>query len=254
MAGPVKVDLATPGSRLISPRGRQGSAHRRGAGSLARRRRAGLGVPRRLRLHAPRRRRPCRGAHQGRAAPRRRALSIGPRAVAPRNILSHLAGGSPRDHRRSVAARPGVRQPAAERAGGRGGGRHRVNRRGGRATAHRTWHLRHCPGRRSRGSRAALRAARDDTAKQARAARGQARCRAARRERRSRAARRGRALRGAARPEDGLPLIGPVPGHPRCHAASGNGITFSALAADLVTGLLDGKRDPILHLFAVDRA
>ncbi len=47
--------------------------------------------------------------------------------------------------------------------------------------------------------------------------------------------------------EDGLPLIGQVPGHPRCYAAfgyGGNGITFSALAADLLAGLLDGRRDP----------
>ena len=56
--------------------------------------------------------------------------------------------------------------------------------------------------------------------------------------------------------EDGLPLIGQVPGHPRCYAAfgyGGNGITFSALAADLIAGLLDGRRDPVLDLFAVDR-
>jgi glycine/D-amino acid oxidase-like deaminating enzyme len=57
--------------------------------------------------------------------------------------------------------------------------------------------------------------------------------------------------------EDGLPLIGPVPGYPRCHAAfgyGGNGITFSAMAADLIAGLLEGRRDPILDLFAVDRS
>ena len=56
---------------------------------------------------------------------------------------------------------------------------------------------------------------------------------------------------------DGLPLIGQVPGHPRCYAAfgyGGNGITFSAMAADLLAGLLDGRRDPILDLFAVDRS
>lgn len=57
--------------------------------------------------------------------------------------------------------------------------------------------------------------------------------------------------------EDGLPLIGPVPGHPRCYAAfgyGGNGITFSAMAAELIAGLLDGRRDPILDVLAVDRS
>lgn len=56
--------------------------------------------------------------------------------------------------------------------------------------------------------------------------------------------------------EDGLPMIGPVPGQPRCYAAfgyGGNGITFSALAADLIAGLIAGEQDPILASFAVDR-
>ena len=56
---------------------------------------------------------------------------------------------------------------------------------------------------------------------------------------------------------DGLPLIGPVPGQPRCHAAfgyGGNGITFSAMAADLIAGALRGEPEPIADLFAIDRS
>jgi glycine/D-amino acid oxidase-like deaminating enzyme len=56
--------------------------------------------------------------------------------------------------------------------------------------------------------------------------------------------------------EDGMPLIGAVPGMPRCFAAfgyGGNGITFSMLAAQLIDGLLIGRRDPILDLLALDR-
>jgi glycine/D-amino acid oxidase-like deaminating enzyme len=55
---------------------------------------------------------------------------------------------------------------------------------------------------------------------------------------------------------DGLPLIGPVPGHDRIFAAygyGGNGITFSYLAAQLVGGLIAGKTSPLLHDFALDR-
>ena len=57
--------------------------------------------------------------------------------------------------------------------------------------------------------------------------------------------------------DDGLPLIGPVPGRPRCLAAfgyGGNGITFSALAAELLAAELAGTPDPDATLFAIDRA
>ncbi|WP_441229319.1 NAD(P)/FAD-dependent oxidoreductase [Tardiphaga sp. 215_C5_N2_1] len=55
---------------------------------------------------------------------------------------------------------------------------------------------------------------------------------------------------------DGLPLIGPVPGHPRLYAAygyGGNGITFSYLAAQLIGGMIAGKRSPLLDDFALQR-
>ncbi len=55
---------------------------------------------------------------------------------------------------------------------------------------------------------------------------------------------------------DGLPLIGPVPGHRGIHAAygyGGNGITFSFLAAQLIGGLVAGETSPLLHDFAIDR-
>lgn len=55
---------------------------------------------------------------------------------------------------------------------------------------------------------------------------------------------------------DGLPLIGPVPGHPHLYAAygyGGNGITFSYLAAQLIGGLIAGKRSPLLDDFALQR-
>jgi glycine/D-amino acid oxidase-like deaminating enzyme len=56
--------------------------------------------------------------------------------------------------------------------------------------------------------------------------------------------------------KDGLPLIGPVPGWHHCYAAfgyGGNGITFSAMAADLIARLLAGYTDPLLDVLAVDR-
>lgn len=56
--------------------------------------------------------------------------------------------------------------------------------------------------------------------------------------------------------EDSLPLIGPVPGAPRCYAAfgyGGNGITFSALAAEMIATELAGARDPLADHFAIDR-
>ncbi|WP_293860483.1 FAD-binding oxidoreductase [uncultured Alsobacter sp.] len=56
--------------------------------------------------------------------------------------------------------------------------------------------------------------------------------------------------------EDGLPLIGAVPGRPRTFAAfgyGGNGITFSAIAADMIARLAAGQDDPAREWFAVDR-
>ena len=55
---------------------------------------------------------------------------------------------------------------------------------------------------------------------------------------------------------DGLPLIGPVPGHKGTYAAygyGGNGITFSFLAAQLIGGLVAGNTSPLLTDFAIDR-
>jgi len=56
--------------------------------------------------------------------------------------------------------------------------------------------------------------------------------------------------------EDGLPLIGTIPSTPNCYAAfgyGGNGITFSALAADLIAGLIKGEHDPLCDLFSITR-
>jgi glycine/D-amino acid oxidase-like deaminating enzyme len=50
----------------------------------------------------------------------------------------------------------------------------------------------------------------------------------------------------------GSPTIGEIPGYPHCYAAlgyGGNGITFSMLAASLLTAAIRGKRDPNAHLF-----
>lgn len=73
-------------------------------------------------------------------------------------------------------------------------------------------------------------------------------------------------LRGAAadyawsgafgRTADSLPFIGPVPGRRDCLAAfgyGGNGITFSALAADILAGRLAGRSDSLAAFFALDR-
>jgi glycine/D-amino acid oxidase-like deaminating enzyme len=52
----------------------------------------------------------------------------------------------------------------------------------------------------------------------------------------------------------GLPAIGPVKGMPRCFAVlgfGGNGITFSMLAAQLVTRHIQGIADPDAELFAL---
>jgi glycine/D-amino acid oxidase-like deaminating enzyme len=56
--------------------------------------------------------------------------------------------------------------------------------------------------------------------------------------------------------EDGLPLIGPVPGAKGVYAAygyGGNGITFSYLAAQLIGDLIAGGTSPLLDDFALDR-
>jgi glycine/D-amino acid oxidase-like deaminating enzyme len=51
----------------------------------------------------------------------------------------------------------------------------------------------------------------------------------------------------------GLPSIGPIPGHSRCYPVlgyGGNGITFSMLAAQLISASIGGRRDPDAGLFA----
>lgn len=56
--------------------------------------------------------------------------------------------------------------------------------------------------------------------------------------------------------EDGLPLIGPVPGHPRLLAAygyGGNGITFSFMASRLIGALVSGREKRWFRHFAIDR-
>lgn len=56
--------------------------------------------------------------------------------------------------------------------------------------------------------------------------------------------------------EDGLPLIGRVPGHPRLLAAygyGGNGITFSFLASRMLGALIKGREESWFRHFAIDR-
>lgn len=56
--------------------------------------------------------------------------------------------------------------------------------------------------------------------------------------------------------DDGLPLIGPVPGHPRIQAAygyGGNGITFSFMASRMIARMLRGERESWFEAFALDR-
>ncbi len=56
--------------------------------------------------------------------------------------------------------------------------------------------------------------------------------------------------------DDGLPLIGRVPGMAHCYAAfgyGGNGITFSAIAADIIDRLLRGEHGADMDSFALDR-
>ena len=52
----------------------------------------------------------------------------------------------------------------------------------------------------------------------------------------------------------GLPLIGAIPRHPHCYAVlgfGGNGITFSATAAQLLQRQLSGLQDPDADLFRI---
>jgi glycine/D-amino acid oxidase-like deaminating enzyme len=56
--------------------------------------------------------------------------------------------------------------------------------------------------------------------------------------------------------EDSLPMIGRIPGRPSSFAAfgyGGNGITFSAIAADVLAAMLEGRPHPGEALFALDR-
>lgn len=57
--------------------------------------------------------------------------------------------------------------------------------------------------------------------------------------------------------DDGLPLIGNVPGFDNIHAAygyGGNGITFSFLAAELIARRIGGGTSPLFDVFAIDRS
>jgi glycine/D-amino acid oxidase-like deaminating enzyme len=57
--------------------------------------------------------------------------------------------------------------------------------------------------------------------------------------------------------DDGLPLIGNVPGFGNIYAAygyGGNGITFSFLAAELIARRIAGGTSPLFDTFAIDRA
>jgi glycine/D-amino acid oxidase-like deaminating enzyme len=54
----------------------------------------------------------------------------------------------------------------------------------------------------------------------------------------------------------GLPSIGAIPGHPHCYVVlgfGGNGITYSMLAAQLISASIAGRRDPDAQLFALPR-
>lgn len=55
---------------------------------------------------------------------------------------------------------------------------------------------------------------------------------------------------------DGLPYIGKVPRHPRVHAVmgyGGNGITYSRIAAEIVSAAICGGEDEDAHLFGFER-
>ena len=52
--------------------------------------------------------------------------------------------------------------------------------------------------------------------------------------------------------DTGLPLIGAVPGMPRClvaHGFGGNGFTYSRIAADIIRAALSGREDPDAGLY-----
>ena len=52
----------------------------------------------------------------------------------------------------------------------------------------------------------------------------------------------------------GLPIIGEIPGMPRCLIAlgyGGNGTTYAGIAADVIVGAISGKRDADADLFHV---
>lgn len=54
----------------------------------------------------------------------------------------------------------------------------------------------------------------------------------------------------------GLPIIGGVPGLPRCHVVAGfggNGITYSVIASEIICARLSGRRDPDEALYRVRR-
>jgi len=56
--------------------------------------------------------------------------------------------------------------------------------------------------------------------------------------------------------KDGLPYIGCVPERPNTYFAlgfGGNGITFSVIAAQIITNLINGKNDEDAYLFSFDR-
>ena len=56
--------------------------------------------------------------------------------------------------------------------------------------------------------------------------------------------------------ETGTPSIGPIPRMPNCHAVlgfGGNGITFSALAAQMLRNQITGSGDPDSDLFSFRR-
>jgi glycine/D-amino acid oxidase-like deaminating enzyme len=48
----------------------------------------------------------------------------------------------------------------------------------------------------------------------------------------------------------GLPTIGPVPGHYAVLGYGGNGITYSMLAAQIVSASIGGRPDPDAKLFS----
>lgn len=56
--------------------------------------------------------------------------------------------------------------------------------------------------------------------------------------------------------QDGLPLVGAVPGHPRVFAAygyGGNGITFSYMASRMIAAMIEGRGEDGFDTFALDR-